>query len=648
MRNLSFALLLSVLTVLVSAQTPRQIIDSLKLELEKNPSRAEKAKILGDLCWYYNSVELDSSVYYGNQALELAEQLEDRSLISQTLSDLGAVHFVLGDIDESVGLLERSLEIRKEDNDEEGIASIEFKLGNNFFKKSDFSTAMEYYITALDYYEKAGNQPVAAVLNSNIGNTYYSLKNYPKSLEYLEKAKDYLSKNDLKQELANTLVSMGNVYNSMRQRRKALAIYDEAVAAAAESKNFIAKAAAYNNIGGVYYQMGQNEEALSYIHKGLEIRENHGLETEAASSLVSLAEIYNHIGDYRVAKNLLYRSLNIFSDYGINEKLGHIYFHLTKAFIGLGEKDSADTYMDQYSYFQEKNFNEDVLKITGELETKYQTNKKEKLILEQKVSLAEQQLTIMKKNRWITIFLGLILLSALGAYTIYHFQKLKNDRLKRENELKDALIRIEAQNKVQEERLRISRDLHDNIGSQLTFIISSLDNLKFRAGDQNPDFSRRLEGIAHFTRTTITELRGTIWAMNKGSISFEDLKIRLDDFCNNAKAAAPDIRFKVMLGEGIDDEDVFTAYEGINIYRIVQEAINNAIKHSNCSEIQVTFEKTPKGYEARVRDNGSGIDMEKLEEGNGLANMRKRAEDLGGSIDFRSLPEGGTEVHIII
>ncbi|HCY83071.1 MAG TPA: two-component sensor histidine kinase, partial [Xanthomarina gelatinilytica] len=105
--------------------------------------------------------------------------------------------------------------------------------------------------------------------------------------------------------------------------------------------------------------------------------------------------------------------------------------------------------------------------------------------------------------------------------------------LKKETELKEALIKIETQNKLQDQRLRISRDLHDNIGAQLTFIISSLDNLKY--GFKLPDnLNDKLKYISEFTSSTIYELRDTIWAMNKSEISFEDLQSRISNFIEKA------------------------------------------------------------------------------------------------------------------
>ena len=80
---------------------------------------------------------------------------------------------------------------------------------------------------------------------------------------------------------------------------------------------------------------------------------------------------------------------------------------------------------------------------------------------------------------------------------------------------------------MQEQRLRISRDLHDNIGSQLTFIISSIDNLKFVTKDVNEKLKDKLSSISSFTSDTIFQLRDTIWAMNKSEITIEDLHARI-------------------------------------------------------------------------------------------------------------------------
>lgn len=190
-----------------------------------------------------------------------------------------------------------------------------------------------------------------------------------------------------------------------------------------------------------------------------------------------------------------------------------------------------------------------------------------------------------------------VILSLLG-YLFYSQQRIKNRQLQKENELKDALIKIETQNRLQEQRLRISRDLHDNIGAQLTFIISSLDNLKY--GFQLPEkLSNKLKSISEFTSTTIYELRDTIWAMNKNEISLEDLQSRISNFIDKANFATDRIKFDFKSNASDDKNFTLTSVQGMNVYRIVQEAINNALKYANAKNITVDFnhgKKSIKNY----------------------------------------------------
>ena len=113
--------------------------------------------------------------------------------------------------------------------------------------------------------------------------------------------------------------------------------------------------------------------------------------------------------------------------------------------------------------------------------------------------------------------------------------------------------------------------MHDNIGSQLTFIISSIDNLKYGFKDMSGALSNKLSGISTFTTQTIYELRDTIWAMNKNNISFEDLETRITNFIDNAKVASSSIDYSFNIEPSVNQSRTFTSVQGMNLYRIIQE-----------------------------------------------------------------------------
>ena len=198
---------------------------------------------------------------------------------------------------------------------------------------------------------------------------------------------------------------------------------------------------------------------------------------------------------------------------------------------------------------------------------------------------------------------------------------------------------------MQEESLKISRDLHDNIGSQLTFIISSIDNLKYISKDASTKLKGKLSNISSFTGDTIHQLRDTIWAMNKSEISVEDLHTRVLSFIEKAKVAVTETEFEIIYE--IDKNSSFSSLVGMNIFRVIQEAINNAIKYADAKKIEVQISKTNQNFIISIIDDGKGFDMNTIELGNGLSNMEKRMSEIDAKIHIKSELSKGTHIQII-
>ncbi len=237
--------------------------------------------------------------------------------------------------------------------------------------------------------------------------------------------------------------------------------------------------------------------------------------------------------------------------------------------------------------------------------------------------------------------MGLLIISFL----VYRQQKLQNAQQQQEFELKSAISRIETQNKLQEQRLQISRDLHDNIGSQLTFIISSVDNIKYAFEIQNTMLDSKLSNISNFARATIIELRDTIWAMNNSEITFDDLRSRIHNFVEKAKEAKNNIDFNFTLEENLAASK-FTSVEGMNIYRTIQEAVNNSIKYADATNIAINIVRHNNEIVITVKDNGKGFEEKETQPGNGINNMRKRVSDCKGTLKIDSTPNAGTSIII--
>ena len=321
------------------------------------------------------------------------------------------------------------------------------------------------------------------------------------------------------------------------------------------------------------------------------------------------------------------------------------YKNASETYFRLQNTKKGSAYFLKSFQFKDSIFSLKNAERMASLETKFKVVDNEKKLAETRANLAESELEVEQKNMMIFGSLGFALVLGLLGYFIYKQQSLKNQQLKKENELKVALTEIETQNKLQEQRLRISRDLHDNIGSQLTFVISSLGNLKYKL--KEGETAEKLTKISGFTTNTIYELRDTIWAMNKNDITFEDLQTRISNFIDQAKIASDKTELSFVINPNINQEYVFSSLQGMNLYRIIQEGINNASKYAKASKISVEISESNQSFQIEIKDNGIGFDIENTEMGNGILNIRKRVKDLNGNVKIASKINNGTSILIV-
>ncbi|MCT4629422.1 ATP-binding protein [Winogradskyella sp.] len=278
----------------------------------------------------------------------------------------------------------------------------------------------------------------------------------------------------------------------------------------------------------------------------------------------------------------------------------------------------------------------------------YHSVEKQKQILIQRAKSAEQSLVIQKRNYQIFSFTTIVIVLSLISFLFYNQKRFRTQQSRKESELKNALIRIETQNKLQEQRLRISRDLHNTICAQLTFIISSIDNLKYGFEIKNEKLIRKLETISSFTSGAIYELRDSIWAMNKSEITFEDLQTRISNYIDKAHLYDTKVQFVFNVEDSVDISKKFTSVEGMNIHRVTQEAIQNSLKYARASKIKVNVSKNILNYVFKISDNGIGFDIASVKSGNGFNTMRQRISSIGGELKINSKENQGTEIIVTV
>ncbi|QTD36699.1 tetratricopeptide repeat protein [Polaribacter batillariae] len=577
---------------------------NLSLELKSDSLKLQALKILGFR--NFESGNYDIAIQKFDEALKTSINIKDSTSIADTYNGFAIIYSKKGDLKKSIEYNFKTLSIYEKINDSLGIGNTLMNIGWDYRKLKEFDKSLTYNLKSLKIYQNINNSLKVAMVNNNIAGTYNELSNYKKAIEYAKQSEEYFLKLNYKRFSAYPISVMAIAFDSLQQPKIAEKKYKEAI---------------------TLHTKNREPFELAFLN-------------------YSLANLYYKQGSYSVAQQTAEKAFTFAKEVDSKEYIADISKLLSKIYDKLKKYNLSNTYLKLYVKYNDSIISSEKLKSIAEIETKYQTAKKEKEIAIQKEQLLEKELAIKNRNLYAILLGSALLILAIIFFAIYKRNQFKQKQLQKEIDLKDALATIKTQNKLQEQRLIISRDLHDNIGSQLTFIISSVDNLKFVTKDANTKLKDKLSGISTFTSETIHQLRDTIWAMNKSEITVEDLHTRILSFVEKAKNATENIDF--IVNYNIDKNQAFSSLEGMNIFRVIQEAINNAIKYAKATKIEIKIDKKENQFVIKVVDNGIGFDINSVELGNGLSNMEKRMSEIGGRVKIISKVRIGTEIKIIV
>ena len=192
------------------------------------------------------------------------------------------------------------------------------------------------------------------------------------------------------------------------------------------------------------------------------------------------------------------------------------------------------------------------------------------------------------------------------------------------------------------ERQRIAADLHDNLGAYAASIASNIDNLNYSPSN-NGEALRELRSNA---LAIVSQLADSIWALKKDALPLTAISDRVKVFISRIQKSYPDTQITVE--EGIRMDHILPTSQAFHLYRILQEAISNALRHSQASHIRVIFTGDDDAWEVSVFDNGIGINEPgNAGAGNGVTNMKERSREAGWTITWSRIPAGGTRVHVV-
>ncbi len=633
------------------AQQARHI-DSLENVIKTTTNDSIKLRLVNQVAFYYIFNDIQKAIEMIDSGLDEANEKELWFSYNELTNTKGNFYNAKGVKDSAKIYYEKSINLSRKYN----FVTIEQMTLNNlgliYWSSGSFQEALDHFYKALDSNTRhtPENEENKATYLSNIGLIYQELRQYEKAIDNHKQALTIREKLNLESALAISNANLGVCYKNLNDYQNSIYHYNRGIAYAKSANNLRLYHAIHDNLANVYFELEDYPKAIELYKKSLDRPATVGGNPKSdLSSYSNLVAAFKTINQPHEALNYAQKGFDILEkDPSLKNFAATLYKNAAESHYMIGDINKGSELLAGYIAINDSIFTKNNAEALANYEVQFQTQEKEIQLAETRAALAENELKIGRKNMLIYGITALALVLIVLGYLLYNQQKLKNNQLLKEAELREALNQIAIQNELQEQRLRISRDLHDNIGAQLTFIISSIENLKYGIKSENGQMSNKLDHISSFTSNTIFELRDTIWAMNKPEITIEDLKLRIINFIDKAREIAANVNFEFIVDKQLSDEQAFSSIQGMNMYRIIQEAVHNALKYAEAKNIEVSLGLKDENIIISIKDDGKGFDQNNTELGNGLNNMKKRAGDLKGKLTIKTETEKGTIIKVVL
>jgi signal transduction histidine kinase len=621
-----------------------ELTDSLE-NLLPNLEGKEKVQVLNELCWQLGSTDIVKAEAYGLQALSLAGIMDDSLLLAQVYNDLGTVYYRKADYDSALTLYIRSLHIRENENRPDLVASSNNKIGATYLEQSRFEPAVDYQMKALRYYESVGDSIKMSQCLTNLGRVYFENQEYQKSNEYHHRALLIFEKYNYTYGLATTFGSLALNQQFMGNLDEASYLFEKALDKFREIQDKSNIATVLLNLGQLSRTKGEQEKGMAYYKEAISLSEEIDDRHTEAMAMANLANIYREDGQYTEAGRLYHRALELALSSNIMKVIHQCYRELALLNEALGNYREAYHFKQEQYAIRDSIYNIEKYEQFSELQTKYETEKKE-----QQIALLGTQNQL--KNSKIRRQQGLILFIAVGTILLgiifilwYNRKRLQHraafEAEKNRYRKKLLEVSVEAEEK---ERKRIARELHDGVAQQLSGLKMAwqvlVRDLKPASGAM-----KKLEEITGTLDQTADEVRNLSHQMMPRVLSESGLIPALEDMLVRSLKYSP-IRFEF---EHFGIEGRFHENIELSLYRICQELINNIIKHAGASKVVVQLLKNKGNLVMIVEDNGKGFGGAGSEkEGIGLLNIASRIDTVNGEINYEPSPGSGTIARIRI
>ena len=506
-------------------------------------------------------------------------------------------------------------------------------------------SAMIYYVEAAKVFEGGSLYTELAHVYNNIGLLHSNNKDYRKGLEYAEKAINIAREHKDTAVLLLALLEKSRDFHLLKEYANALPPAHEALAFANALQINYYLAEAYNTLSRVQLDVDKSDSAIINATKSMKYADESGFFNSYLSAALHLSKGYDKQARHSERLGLLKMLLKKCEDAGTLLLLDDIYEQLADVSYKMNDYRAAYNYHTKFTLYKDSIFSEQNTKTLTELEIKYQTAQKEKAITQKNLDMAKKEVQLQKSQQMNVYGIASTMVALLAALLVFlHFKnkrkldqkQLQTIRQEKEIHLLQAMMQGE-----EKERSRIAKDLHDGVAGMLAAVKMHFNSIALHVGGvlQTEGYQQGLNLLDEASQ----EVRKTSHNLMPEVLLQHGLDEAIRRYCNNVTNSS-----KLLVQyDSIGELERFVDSFELSVYRIVQELLNNIVKHSKASEaiVQITYQSQL--LSITIEDNGIGFSKEgPQKDGMGLKSLQSRVKAMNGKIEFDSTAGQGLNAYL--
>lgn len=575
----------------------------------------------------------------GFMALNISKSINYKFGEAQACSRLGIIYDVEGLYDSALYFHKLSLEINRKSKNKKSEGAALCNIGLIHLNLNQYYEALQFLHAAIKPLEEVNEYMFLGNCYNNIGMLYTELDNYSRAIYNYEQAiYNYDKMNNVYQK-AKALSNLSMLLSDLEKYDSSEILALEAIKIFESEEDYYSLAKNYNNLAILYIETNRRELVEEAFLKSADYAKKAGHIAGLADTYINLAMYYIREGNIKLSNEYTKMAYEMTEKIQSPKIKADIFYQYARICAREGKYQLSTKLFIQSKILKDSIFKSEIASKIASQESRFGLERKDNENKQLKQKNRIQELEIINKQNEIRsrqyLIAGLITLSliALLFTSIYLRRRYTIQRLIDENKHREEK---------QKQRVHISHELHDNVGAQLSYIVSNLGILEV----QDPQNSR-IQSLSEMSKQAIVTLRETVWALIHESINLTSFADKFKQYIN--KHLEFNDTISCTFEENIEVDMVLQPMQALNLFRIGQEAFSNAVKHSGAAKINVELSSDKSGnIVLKITDNGIGFDQDEAKKKGhfGLDSMQVRADEMSAKISITSKQDKGSMVSI--